>query len=170
VYIHCRLHRTDGTIRHPDTRAHRLSRSALFYADGIRGVSVDAVAAKAGVTKRTLYYHFRSKDTSWQAYLAGRDQPIWRLFKQWFDDADGALPAKVERLSSRISPIGPASQVEGLADSCGPQLNSPTCRPSRDQDRRPRHKKKFRGLAAVTFELPRNRESVAARAPRSCCC
>ena len=28
----------------------------LFYADGIKGVSVDAVAEKAGITKRTLYY------------------------------------------------------------------------------------------------------------------
>ena len=49
--------------------------NALFYNDGIRGVSVDAVAAKAGVTKRTLYYHFRSKDDLVAAYLAGRDQP-----------------------------------------------------------------------------------------------
>ena len=34
----------------------------LFYGEGIRRVSMDAVAAKAGVTKRTLYYHFKSKD------------------------------------------------------------------------------------------------------------
>ncbi len=34
----------------------------LFYDEGIRSVGVDAVAAKAGVTKRTLYYIFRSKD------------------------------------------------------------------------------------------------------------
>ncbi|WP_332694448.1 TetR/AcrR family transcriptional regulator, partial [Bosea sp. (in: a-proteobacteria)] len=32
--------------------------SKLFYAEGIRAVSVDAVAEKAGLTKRTLYYHF----------------------------------------------------------------------------------------------------------------
>ncbi|MEQ9689247.1 MAG: helix-turn-helix domain-containing protein, partial [Bauldia litoralis] len=31
--------------------------SRLFYADGIRAVSVYAVAEKAGVTKKTLYYH-----------------------------------------------------------------------------------------------------------------
>jgi AcrR family transcriptional regulator len=35
---------------------------ALFYAEGIHQVGVDRVAAKAGVTKRTLYHHFRSKD------------------------------------------------------------------------------------------------------------
>ena len=77
--------------------------NALFYADGIRGVSVDAVAAKAGVTKRTLYYHFKSKDDLVAAYLAGRDQPNLALFKQWFAEADGALPAKVERIFRNLA-------------------------------------------------------------------
>ena len=36
--------------------------SRLFYGEGIRAVSVDAIAEKAGVTKNTLYYHFKSKD------------------------------------------------------------------------------------------------------------
>jgi DNA-binding transcriptional regulator YbjK len=43
--------------------------SSLFYNEGIRAVSVDAVAAKAGLTKRTLHYHFRSKDDLVAAYL-----------------------------------------------------------------------------------------------------
>ncbi len=34
----------------------------LFYDHGIRNVSVDAVCEEAGVTKRTLYYHFKGKD------------------------------------------------------------------------------------------------------------
>jgi AcrR family transcriptional regulator len=34
----------------------------LFYRDGIHAVGVDRVSATAGVTKRTLYRHFRSKD------------------------------------------------------------------------------------------------------------
>src|SRR5512146_3298531 len=36
--------------------------SELTYADGITGTGVDAIAARAGVTKRTLYQHFGSKD------------------------------------------------------------------------------------------------------------
>ena len=36
--------------------------SELTYAGGITGTGVDAIAAQAGVTKRTLYQHFRSKD------------------------------------------------------------------------------------------------------------
>jgi AcrR family transcriptional regulator len=34
----------------------------LIYAGGITGTGVDAIAARAGVTKRTLYQHFGSKD------------------------------------------------------------------------------------------------------------
>ncbi|PZA09578.1 TetR family transcriptional regulator [Rhodopseudomonas palustris] len=68
----------------------------LFYAEGIRAVGVDTVAEKAGITKRTLYYHFRSKDDLVAAYLEGRDQPNLALFRQWFEGTPGALPAKVE--------------------------------------------------------------------------
>lgn len=75
----------------------------LFYAEGIRGVSVDAVAAKAGVTKRTLYYHFRSKDDLIAAYLAARDQPNLELFKRWFGEAKGALPKKVQAIFDNLA-------------------------------------------------------------------
>jgi AcrR family transcriptional regulator len=77
--------------------------STLFYNDGIRGVSVDAVAAKAGVTKRTLYYHFKSKDDLVAAYLAARDQPNLALFRQWFAEADDGLPAQVERIFRNLA-------------------------------------------------------------------
>ncbi len=72
--------------------------SRLFYSEGIRGVGVDAVAEKAGLTKKTLYYHFQSKDELVAAYLAARDQPNLALFKQWFDAAEGGLPAKVQAI------------------------------------------------------------------------
>jgi AcrR family transcriptional regulator len=77
--------------------------STLFYNDGIRAVGVDAVAAKAGLTKRTLYYHFRSKDDLVAAYLAARDQPNLALFKQWFAEADDGLPEKIERIFRNLA-------------------------------------------------------------------
>src|ERR1700761_2273096 len=77
--------------------------TSLFYAEGIRAVSVDAVADKAGLTKRTLYYHFKSKDDLVAAYLAARDQPNLALFKRWFDEADGALPAKVQAIFRQLA-------------------------------------------------------------------
>jgi AcrR family transcriptional regulator len=77
--------------------------TALFYSEGIRAVSVDAVADKAGLTKKTLYYHFRSKDDLVAAYLAARDQPNLALFKRWFDEADGALPDKVAAIFNNLT-------------------------------------------------------------------
>ena len=47
----------------------------LFYGEGIRRASVDPITARAGVTKRTLYYHFPSKDDLIAAYLTARDEP-----------------------------------------------------------------------------------------------
>jgi AcrR family transcriptional regulator len=77
--------------------------SALFYNEGIRRVSVDEVAARAGLTKRTLYYHFRSKDDLVAAYLAARDQPNLALFRKWFTEADGGLPVKVEAIFRNLA-------------------------------------------------------------------
>ncbi len=68
--------------------------SKLFYGEGIGRVSMDAVAEKAGVTKRTLYYHFRSKDDLVAAYLDGRDQPNLALFQRWFAGTNGGLADK----------------------------------------------------------------------------
>jgi len=44
----------------------------LFYLQGIRAVGVDTIAAEIGISKRTLYNHFPSKDALIAAYLAGR--------------------------------------------------------------------------------------------------
>jgi len=44
----------------------------LFYTRGIRAVGVDTVAAEAGVSKRTLYSHYPSKDSLIAAYLMAR--------------------------------------------------------------------------------------------------
>jgi AcrR family transcriptional regulator len=87
-----------------DTRERIISAAnKLFYSEGIRAVSVDAVAEKAGLTKRTLYYHFRSKDDLVAAYLAARDQPNLALFKRWFDEANGDLPAKVQAIFDHLA-------------------------------------------------------------------
>src|ERR1041385_166996 len=47
----------------------------LFYLDGIRAVGVDTIAAEIGISKRTLYNHFPSKDALIAAYLERRSKP-----------------------------------------------------------------------------------------------
>src|SRR6266581_8613066 len=44
----------------------------LFYLQGIRAVGVDTIAAEIGISKRTLYNHFPSKDALIAAYLTRR--------------------------------------------------------------------------------------------------
>ncbi|MFI9047744.1 TetR/AcrR family transcriptional regulator [Streptomyces sp. NPDC053427] len=51
----------------------------LFYERGIHAVGVDLIAAEAGVTKKTLYDRFGSKDQVVVEYLADRDER-WRAF------------------------------------------------------------------------------------------
>jgi AcrR family transcriptional regulator len=87
-----------------DTRNRILSAAArLFYGEGIRAVGVDAVAAGAGVTKRTLYYHFKSKDDLVAAYLEIRDQPNLDFFKRCFAEAEGGTAAKVEAIFRHLA-------------------------------------------------------------------
>ncbi len=77
----------------------------LFYAEGIGRVSVDAVAEKAGLTKRTLYYHFRSKDDLIAAYLEGRDQPSLKQMAGWFEAAVGGPDDKVEAIFTNLARV-----------------------------------------------------------------
>jgi AcrR family transcriptional regulator len=44
----------------------------LFYSQGIRAIGVDTVAAEIGISKRTLYNHFPSKEELVIAYLTRR--------------------------------------------------------------------------------------------------
>jgi AcrR family transcriptional regulator len=48
---------------------------SLFYGEGIRAVGVDTIASEVGISKRTLYNYFPSKDDLIVAYLARRLRP-----------------------------------------------------------------------------------------------
>lgn len=70
----------------------------LFYSKGIRAVGVDAIAAEAGLTKRTLYHHYESKDALTAAYLEAQNEPVL-----------AALIKSVIRVSGGVT-----EQIEGL--------------------------------------------------------
>jgi len=69
--------------------------SDLFYRDGIHGVGVDTIAAAAGVTKKTLYDRFGSKEALAVAYLRGRDAR-WRVYLE--QQLSGVPPEGTARL------------------------------------------------------------------------
>lgn len=134
------------------TRERILSAAAkLFYGEGIRSVSVDAVAAKAGVTKRTLYYHFKSKDDLMAAYLEARDQPNLALFKRWFAETQGGVAAKVRGIFRNLacSARHPKWKGCGFLRTSAELANMPG-HPAMKVGAA--HKKKLEGWLRTTFE------------------
>jgi len=64
----------------------------LFYGQGIRAVGVDTVAAEIGISKRTLYNYYPSKDDLILAYLSRyfvqlktSDLPVLEQVYRYFD-------------------------------------------------------------------------------------
>jgi AcrR family transcriptional regulator len=66
----------------------------VFYKGGFARASVDAIADAAGITKRTLYYHFASKDALLAAVLDAQHELVLSRIQRWARQAHGD-PAKV---------------------------------------------------------------------------
>jgi AcrR family transcriptional regulator len=69
--------------------------SPLFYRRGLAAVSMDDIATVAGLTKRTVYYHFPTKDDLIVAYL-----DRWRLRIRETLEAGGESDAPLDELLS----------------------------------------------------------------------
>lgn len=65
----------------------------LFYRQGITAVGVDLIAEHSGVTKRTLYNQFGSKDQLVAEYLGARDQRWRALVRATLDSCPDPLEA-----------------------------------------------------------------------------
>jgi AcrR family transcriptional regulator len=72
----------------------------LFYRNGIRAVSVDAIAAEAGTTKVTFYRVFESKDDLVVQVLEEQSKRFW----EWWDAIVAEHPGE------------PRRQIEALVD------------------------------------------------------
>lgn len=66
----------------PGARRIRDVASELFYRHGIHAIGVDTIAAESGVTKRTLYDRFGSKDMLVVSYLQHRHDVWWVRLEQ----------------------------------------------------------------------------------------
>lgn len=79
---------------------HRILASAyrLFYREGFMRAGVEAVAGEAGVTKRTLYNHFPSKDALVAAVIEAQAALAEAEIRRWA----GPVGAGTEALLRRI--------------------------------------------------------------------
>jgi len=93
----------------------------LFYLQGIRAIGVDTIAAEIGISKRTLYNHFPSKDALIAAYLERRfvsarpsDKPPVEQILGTFDSLERRFSAKDFRgcpFVNAVAELGPADRA-----------------------------------------------------------
>ena len=93
----------------------------LFYLDGIRAIGVDTIAAEIGISKRTLYNHFPSKDALIAAYLERRfvqpkpsGKPPAEQILATFDSLERRFAAKDFRgcpFVNAVAELGPADRA-----------------------------------------------------------
>ena len=76
---------------------------ALFYRQGFARVSMDAIAPRAGVTKRTLYAHFDSKDTLLGEVLHHHQELALARIETWAGSLDRSDPKSIDRLFSDVT-------------------------------------------------------------------
>src|ERR1700694_2745365 len=58
--------------------------TALFLSDGFGATSIEAVAKRAGISKRTFYHRFRGKEVLFEAVVR-------RLIERWMPPIDATL-------------------------------------------------------------------------------
>ena len=85
----------------------------LFYRQGFHRVGVDRVAAEAGVTKRTLYYHFRSKDDLLAEVLTFQHQLALTQVRHWGDQLSGDASALLQGLFRELAVWAAQPRWEG---------------------------------------------------------
>jgi len=93
----------------------------LFYLQGIRAIGVDTIAAEIGISKRTLYNHFPSKDALIAAYLDRRfvqarpsDKPPVEQILSTFDSLERRFSAKDFRgcpFVNAVAELGPKDRA-----------------------------------------------------------
>ena len=99
----------DREVAHTDVPSRILAAAArCFYRDGIWATGVDALAAEAGVSKRTLYNHFVSKDSVIAAYLRQREDH-WqaKLDAVWQEVGDDPVERVVAHVHAYARPVEP---------------------------------------------------------------
>ncbi len=76
---------------------------ALFRRKGFTRVSMDHIAGAAALTKRTLYYHFKSKDTLLAEVLEAQHALALAAFRTFGDRLDGSPEAIIDTMFNDLA-------------------------------------------------------------------
>lgn len=99
----------------------------LFHRHGFNRVSMDEIAAAARVTKRTLYYHFRSKDDLIAAALERQHELALATFRTWTDRISGKPEAIVVGMFNELQKNGLLNGIFSARDSRVSRSSLPKC-------------------------------------------
>jgi AcrR family transcriptional regulator len=82
------------TRKRPARQRAVASADRLFYERGVHAVGVDQITEDAGISKASLYTHFRTKDDLVVNYLVGRSEA-------WQEHVEAELPKRAEAPGDR---------------------------------------------------------------------
>jgi AcrR family transcriptional regulator len=85
----------------------------LFFRRGFARVSMEDIAAAAGVTKRTLYYHYPSKDALVGAALDKQNQMSLAAFQKWAAPEAASVDAFIVHLFDQLAKWAKTSNWTG---------------------------------------------------------
>lgn len=85
----------------------------LFYQIGFIRTGVDAIADAAGITKRTLYQHFRSKDELIEAVLEHQRKMALERIRRWADCLTGKPDQMVMMLFEKLAQWANQNEWQG---------------------------------------------------------
>ena len=85
----------------------------LFYRHGFARVPLEDIAAGAGVTKCTVYYHFRSKDDLLAAVLDFHSEFALASIRQWGVDLSMEIDSAIDALFAELARWATGPSFEG---------------------------------------------------------
>ena len=105
--------------------------SEMFYRDGIRAVGIDAIIARSGVAKMSLYRNFPSKDALVTAWLEDRNAFFWRRWNNAEASRNGDPRGQLEAILDMVAATASHPKWRGC-----PFLNTATEFPEPDHPAR----------------------------------
>lgn len=75
---------------------------AVFQSHGYERATVDAIAARAGVSKATLYNHFRSKEALFLFTLGAETQAVQEKFLSLLETPSGEIEADLQQIGEHL--------------------------------------------------------------------
>lgn len=102
--------------RRSEARPGEIAKAAfeMFLEKGFNATRIDDVAAKAGVSKGTIYLYFENKEALFNAAIDRAVLPNVTRFEGLIEGSEGTTPELIERLLAMMATVVTATPVGGV--------------------------------------------------------